>query len=577
VTAVPTRASDVPRRLTAGLVAVLAALAAVVLLAGPAAAHAVLLDADPADRSALDTVPEQVTLTFNEPVELPSGGLRVFDADATRIDTGAVSVGGPETIGVGLPADLPDGGYVVTYRVISADSHPVGGALTFTVGDAEEVDDAVVAELFGGAGTGVSGILGPALRGLGYVATLLAVGAAAFAWFVARRDEDRDAARRVGVPAAWTGVALAVVAIPVQAAAVTGGSLAELVSPTVLGEVVGSSFGIATLVRIGALVVLALLWRFGVEPVGVTAVGALALASYLLDGHQRTVEPTWLLVGGDAIHLAAGAVWSGGIVLLAGALRRRRLGDDPAAAAGLVARFSSVALVSVAALTVGGVAMAVPLVGAPAALTSTGYGWTLVAKVALVAVIVLVALYNRQRLVPAITARLTPAGGAVDEVPATDTRVARSEAAWTRLTTTVRVEAVLLVVVLLLTGALVTQRPAAEAAGLSGYYQTTVELTDELDLDLVVDPNRAGLNTLHVYVLDETGRPTADAEDLQLELTYVPEAIGPFVIEPYLAGPGHWTAAIEELAFPGEWEVRIVVGLDRFSETTVTVPVVVGS
>jgi copper transport protein len=223
------------------------------------------------------------------------------------------------------------------------------------------------------------------------------------------------------------------------------------------------------------------------------------------------------------------------------------------------------------------------LVRSPRALTSTGYGWTLVAKVVIVLLVVAVAVYNRQRLVPAIAARLAPAGGSLDAGPDTeatppstgDVLVARSRTAWGQLRRTTLLEVVGLALVLALTGFLVSQRPAAEAAGVTGAYEVTATLTDDLEVDLIVDPSRAGRNAVHVYVLDATGRPAADVEELRLELTYVPEDIGPFELEPFAVGPGHWTATIDELAFAGEWQVRVIAGIDRFAEATAELPVVV--
>ena len=553
----------------------LAAFGMLLVTAFPAAGHAMLVASDPADRSSLDEPPPAVTLTFNEPVEVPSGGLRVFDGAAQRIDTGPIDTGDQLTVAVGLPSDLGDGGYVVTYRVISEDSHPIAGVLEFTVGDAEVVDAAVVAELFGGADAGALRVLGSILRGLGYVATLLAVGALAFVVLVAREVDDRRAARRLGIGAASVGLVVAVLAIPVQGAAVSGVGLLGALSPTVMGEVATSSFGISTFLRLVGLVGLVVSWRRVLPGVVPAAAAGAAIASYLFDGHQQTVDPAVVLVGGDLLHLVAGAVWFGGVVVLADALRRRDLDDDPVAAARLVARFSSVALVAAAVVAVAGVAMAVPLVGSVGALTSTTYGLTLIAKVGGVVAVLTIAFYNRQRLVPAITQRLAPAGGSLDTSATSEQRhVDRSEAAWRQLRSTVRIEAVVLVAVLLVTGFLVTQRPAAEAAGLTGLYDTSVVLTDDLELDLVVDPNRAGLNTLHLYVLED-GRPSTRVDDLILELTFVPEGIGPIVIEPFFAGPGHFVATTDDLMFAGDWEVRVVAGLDRFTEVdaTVIVPV----
>jgi copper transport protein len=581
--------------------AMLLVVAAVALLVGlaaqPASAHAVLVESDPADRSRTVSAPAEVTLTFNEPVEVAVDGVRVFDASARRVDEGTWSgPPQPEVVGVDLPADLPDGGYVVTYRVVSADSHPINGAFTFTVGEGAEVDDALVADLFGGAGSDWPGVVGPVLRGLAYLGVLVAAGAVLFAASIASSPRDRRSARWLGARAAGLVALATLLAVPVQAAAVTGRGVLEVFGPGggVGDTLLSSSFGQSTLLRIAALSALWLAWRFTVDDArsgarqhlvaGVAA--TVAAGSFVLDGHQRTVEPTWLLVGADLVHLLAAAAWVGPLVLLAVAVRRRRLDDDPVGAARIVARFSTIALASVVALTLAGGAMAWALVRTPRALTSTGYGWTLLAKVAVVVLVLVVAAYNRQRLVPAITARLVPAGAALDAdaaetaetaepVRTGDRVLTRSRAAWSQLRTTLLVEVVGIALVVGLTGFLVSQQPAAEAAGVTGAYEATVALTDDLDVQLVVDPNRAGRNAVHVYVLDPTGRPADEVADLRLELTYVPEGIGPFGLEPFFVGPGHWTATIDDLAFPGEWQVRIVAGIDRFTEATAELPVVV--
>lgn len=564
----------------------LLALLWLVALALPASAHAVLVESLPADRTAVDTVPETVVLRFNEPVHAPADGIRVFDASATRVDDGPSPTAATSEVAVALPADLPDGGYVVVYRVISDDSHPVAGTFTFTVGEGDPVDEAVIADLFGGAGQAWTGTVGPILRGLSYIGVLLAAGAVAFSAWVAGAPRERRVATTWVIRGAVLGAVASLLAVPVQAVAVTGRDLVGVFGPGGgLGEtLVASSFGHSTLVRLVALAALAVAaLRLGDAPAGGTrvhlaalATGTLATASYLLDGHQRAVQPTWLLTGADLVHLLGAAIWLGGLVLLFLTVRSRRLDDDPVGAAGLVSRFSRLAFWSVIALAVAGSAMSVVLVRAPRALVTTGYGWTLLAKVALVGIVLLAAAYNRWRLEPAIAARLAPAGGSVDVGSSdTDRREARSRRAWGQLRTTLAVEVVGVLVVALLTGFLVSQRPAAEAAGITGMFQTTVSLTEEYDVDLVVDPNEVGLNAVHVYVLDQAGQPVDDVEELRFELTYVPQQIGPIEVEPFLVGPGHWTANIEDLRFPGEWEVRVVAGIDRFTQADVTIPVVV--
>ncbi len=552
------------------------------LLAGgstPAAAHALLVESQPNDRAVLAEAPTEVVLTFTEPVTLPSGGLRVLDAEARRVDLGVIATADPTRLAVALPSELPDGGYVVDYRVVSADSHPVGGVRTFTVGDGAEVDAATLTGFADDRAGAVARRVGQGLRGLGYVALLLAGGAVVAGWLVVRRREDRRLAHQLAMWAALAGAATSLLAVPVQAVAVTG-DLAALWSGLAWWETATSSFGVAAIARATLLAVLATSLQLRPTAVVTVMVAAAAAGTVALDGHQRSVSPTWLLVAGDLLHVGAAAVWFGGLVVVTAVLSRSSARREPVAAAEVVARFSGVALGAVVLLTVGGLAMAWPLVGQPAGLVGTAYGITLLIKLGVVGVVVLVAAYNRLRLVPAIVADVsrveavaTPAGPAEDAgTTATKEPPARAAIAWAQLRRTLRVEVVLLVGVLLLTGVLATTQPAAQAAGFGGLFETTTALGDELELELLVDPNAVGRNTVHLFVLD-AGRPSAQVDDLRLELTYAPAGVGPIRIIPFSAGPGHWIATTDDLSFAGEWEVRVIAGVDRFTEVTATVAV----
>ena len=538
-------------------------LAVLIALSGPAHAHAVLLDTDPDDGAVLEQPPRQVTLQFNEPVEVPTDGVRIFDADAETVDDGLVDDGDPTRVTVGLPDDLGEGGYVVAWRVISLDSHVVGGVVTFTVGDADAVDDDLIAEIADrGEGIGLPAAL---LRGLTYLATLLAAGALAFAWLVARDDADREPARRLALLAAPLALAATAAAIPAQAAEVTATSvLAAATSPSALVDVLTSSFGTSAIVRATALAALAFLWWLRLPWPILAAPAAGGLASFLLDGHQRTVEPTWLLLSSDAVHLAAGATWLAGLVLLTAALRRRRTSDTPLDAAHLIVRFSTTALVTATAVVASGAAMTWALIRTPGALLDGRYGWTLLGKLAAVGIVLAVAAYNRYRLLPHLT---RPDGHQDDgrSGPHPSTRLVQQ-----RLSTTVRAEAALVCVAVLLTGALVALPPPAATAGAGGIYQETVAVDDHLDLDIVVEPAQAGRNTLHFYALEQ-GRPSDRAEELTVELTYLDQGIGPIEIDPFPAGPGHWMSTGDDLAFAGTWELTVVLVEDRFTRHRHTV------
>ena len=108
------------------------ALPTVMVTATPAAAHAELVRTDPVDGDVVPTAPARIVLTFNEPVSAMP--------EAT---TGPDAGGAPQPVTVRVAdsslqitpdAVLANGTYIVTWRVMSADSHPVSGAFTFSVG-----------------------------------------------------------------------------------------------------------------------------------------------------------------------------------------------------------------------------------------------------------------------------------------------------------------------------------------------------------------------------------------------------------------------------------------------------------
>jgi len=540
------------------LVAVLV-VSGLALLAGPVTAHAYLVEAFPADGAELDAAPGEVRLTFNEAVELPTGGLRVLDDTATRVDLGVVEDADPTSVAVSLPDDLPDGGYFVAWRVISADSHPVGGVRTFTVGAGDEVDAATIAGAVDSRQGEAALHLGRALRALAYAATLLAAGAALTGWRLATTAAQRRASDRLAGRAAVGGLVVALVAVPVQLVAVLG-ELGAVGSAVAWQEVMASSFGRSSLVRTAGLALLLVTlaasrsapWR---APAA-TGAGTVAVVSWVLDGHQRTVEPAWLLIGGDLLHLGAAAVWLGGLGVVAALVWRRRHADDAARQAeaaplaALIGRFSTVAVLAVLGVTVGGVAMSVPLLGDPGALLDSRHGQLLLAKVGVVVLVLVVAAYNRLRLVPAVAR--DDGGG------------------WGRLTRALRVEVVLLAGVLTLTGVLATTAPAVTEPTAGAFYRTTAELDDDLALDVWLDNQIEGRTTVHLFVIDPPPAPERAMEDLRLELSYPAADLGPLVVEPFGDG-NHWLASLEEMTFPGTWELRIVAGLDRFTETSTTV------
>lgn len=119
------------RFLQGGLLAAVCALA-MLLVAGPAAAHSRLESSDPADGASLATPPSKVTLTFNEQMQQGFATLTVIGPGDTAWQDGETQVSG-DSVSIAVKPLGPAGKYQIGYRVVSDDGHPISGSVSFTL------------------------------------------------------------------------------------------------------------------------------------------------------------------------------------------------------------------------------------------------------------------------------------------------------------------------------------------------------------------------------------------------------------------------------------------------------------
>lgn len=163
------------------LAALAVAATGLVVLAPAASAHAQLVSSDPADGSVVAKAPEQVRLTFSEGVSVTLGSVRVFDHKGKRVDAGDSRRGTTSRqVVVGLKPNLPKGTYLVAWRAVSADTHPVHGGFVYSVGAKGALDKGVDESLLGGGGDHAYEVVAAGLRIAGYGGLLLAVGGSVF-------------------------------------------------------------------------------------------------------------------------------------------------------------------------------------------------------------------------------------------------------------------------------------------------------------------------------------------------------------------------------------------------------------
>ncbi|MFD5295657.1 copper resistance CopC/CopD family protein [Streptomyces mutabilis] len=398
----------------------LAAACALLAAAGPASAHAALTGSDPQQGAVVDKAPAQVSLTFSESVSMDDDSLRILDPKGKRVDEGRPSGTGGTTYTVKLHAGLPDGTYTVTYQVVSADSHPVAGAYTFSIGAPSETSVSVYSTDAGGGAVGWLYGLG---RYVSYAGFTVLVGGAAFVLACWPRGSGVRPVQRLVVSGWLALTAATLLLLLLRGSYTSSGKFEDVFDLSLLGEVLQTKPGAALVSRLLLLAAAALFvavlfgayekredeekrdLTFGLA-VGGTVVAAGLAATWAMSEHASVGLQAGIAMPVDVVHLLAVAAWLGGLTSLLVALYRAPAETPVSALA--VRRFSRVAFGSVVALVVTGTYQSWRQLGSWTAFTDTRYGQLLLVKIALVAVLVGIAYLSRRW-----TARLAEAAPAV--------------------------------------------------------------------------------------------------------------------------------------------------------------------
>ena len=460
--------------------------------------------------------------------------------DAEGAEVGSTAKASGRELVITPTSALGQGTFIVVWRVVSADGHPVTGSLSFSVGAPS--DDVVVPPSAGGAADAPF-VLGIA-RVAGYVALFLVTGLVGFAvlllpgGFVHGQCPPPD---RVGgaTRCARNGDGVART-LPLRRRTSWARRRRAPPRPDLGSACLPRSAPSRWVVVAG---VLAVAWLLGREAspgprARVAAVAAaLAIAAPAFTGHARAESPVALVVGADVLHLLAGSTWVGGLVGLVLALRELAgRGDD---AARTLARFSGVAAGILVVLAATGSLLGWRILASWDALFSTGYGRLLIAKVAVVLVVVALAAWNRYRLVPRVRDAVRR-----DERAAAET-----------LARAVRVEVSALAVVLALTGFLVDRSPEAEVAAVERERNSVQQGTlGDVEVAATMTPLITGTNKVTIRMQDATGEPFEGFEAPEVGISQRAGGAGRAGraggagenqlggIELTNLGPGHYTA-----------------------------------
>jgi len=539
------------RRVLAACAGLLFGLLCVVLgPAAPASAHAALVASDPQNGSVVPDAPNRITLTFTESVQLVAGKIQVLGPDNKRADQGEPQAAG-DTVTIALRSGGGRGTYLVSYRVISADSHPVAGTLSFSVGaasttptgaEAPESVDPVVRALI------------PVGKYLGYAGLVLLVGPVlvlALLWphRLSRRGPSRVVYTGIGLILGSTVLGLWLQGPYAEGTGLFGASFADF------RDVLGSTYGAVMLVRIGVICAAVVMLRpmlrgsGGDSKVDLALLGVLgvaALATWPLTGHPTASPVAGVSVVVDAIHLASMSVWLGGLVMLMAFLlpqaNERELGA-------ILPIWSRWAATAVGSLLLAGTVQALIEVATLKGLVSSAYGQLILVKVGLALAVIGVAAVSR-RVVRNKTAEAGPKP----------------------LRRLVFAELGVAAVILGVTAALVQIPPPRTAqAAETSTTDTTITQTvtnDKVALQVDVYPAAVGNNSIHLYAYTPENKPLPVVE-WTATAALPAKGIEPIEVPLLRITDFH---AIGDIALPqaGEWTFKFTLRTSDIDESTLT-------
>jgi copper transport protein len=539
------------RRRLAGLIgALLGALLGGFGLAAPASAHAILVSSTPAQGTIVLAPPTQVVLQFTETVTLVTGKVRVIGPDNSRADEDQARVSGDQVI-IPMKPGGKHGTYLVTFRVISADSHPVGGAFTYSVVNTSTPPAADAAS--GTTTSPLISVLFPIVRWIGYAGLVVMIGAIlvlALLW--PQRLSNAGLVRTV-----WIGAGLIAVAtigeLALQVPNVAGGFGDATRSD--LQEVLSSEYGAAHLIRLGVLAASLFLLRpivkgkgWGADRVLLAVLGAIGVATWSVAGHPYASPLPTVTVAADMIHIASMSVWLGGLIMLAVFLLPRANAYELGA---IIPVWSRWAAYAVGALVVTGIAQALVEVGSVPALFDTGYGQLVLVKVVLLGGVLLFASFSRRMVGPI---------------------VARSAGAARKLRSLVAAESAGAIAIIAVASVLVQVTPARspEASAPPPTVQSAVLPAQSKLFTLTVDdsPAKVGANEVHLYATTPDGQPQT-VQQWTVTAALPAQGIEPIPVTTLSLAPDH---AIGQVTLPaaGTWTFSFTLRTSELDEDTVT-------
>jgi putative copper resistance protein D len=402
-------------------------------------------------------------------------------------------------------------------------------------------------------------------RAVHFAATTLAAGTVSFVMLVAEpafgRARSLAVFRRQANLMCWAALAVALLSgaawLALLTADIYGASLVYVcLHGGIVDVLMGTQFGIVWCLRLAIALVLALLllWPAARWPQMAAAAAFIALLAFVGHAGATTDMAGQLHLTSDAVHLTAAGAWLGGLPALA--LLLATTPQPKGLAARAAARFSTLGVVSVAALLATGIVNSWVLLSSPLDLIATDYGRLLFLKIGLFAAMLAIAAVNRFYLTPRLSAR------------SAQHTLSRNSLAETTLGCGV----------LLLVGALGTMEPAAHRHLPSLDIPPDAAFvhihTEQAMADVLIDPGHIGTTRATIRVMYEDSS-IFPAREIRLALDPPLAGVQSVVRTAVHQPDGTWRVENLRLGAAGNWTVRVTIAQERDKPILLDAPIVI--
>jgi copper transport protein len=509
----------------------------------PAFGHASLLRTEPASGAIVAHAPDALKLVFNEPVSPLV--FQLVGGDGHRFPLQQITNDGAMLV-IALPPARGSGTHVVSWRVVSADGHPVGGSFSFSVGERSagelaapqtQSDLSVRIALW-------------ALRLAIYLGLFVGAGGAFHRTFVAAPQALAVTAQRAMSATLIVGTVAAMLSIGAQGLDALARPLTDIFASDVWAAGLATSYRYTAEIATWTMIA-ALFSTQASHPLFAKLFAAAALAgtgaALAVSGHAGNAEPHWLTRSAVFVHAAGVAVWAGALIPLMTRLR------TPDAAMPELRRFGWTIPPILGAMLVAGVVLALIQVERIDALWTTAYGIVLSCKLAAVAIVLALAVWNRLWLTP---------------------KLERGEEVEKKFAASIRAEIAIIVVVLGLV-ALWRFTPPPRVLAAAAAEPVFVHFhTNEAMAEFTIEPVRSRQAVILQLLNGEFG--PLDAKEVDFALSKPDAGIEPMRWHAKRVEGGTWR--VDDVQFPlgGVWRARIEILINDFErigiEDTIDLP-----